>query len=96
MYRRARGLYLRQSVPGQPAHVKRLARRVRQLRLARGLNQDDLEQWGLHWKTVQAIEYARGDVKLATLIKLAKAFGITVAELLDGVVPAGARPRRRR
>ena len=47
----------------------------------------------MHWKTVQAIEYERGDVKLATLIKLAEAFGISVAELLRGVVPA--RPKRR-
>src|SRR5690349_17180944 len=82
-----RNVYLPPSVRAQPAHVKRLAARVRQLREKRGLNQDDLEDWGLHWKTVQAIEYARGDVKLATLIKLAKAFGITVAELLRGVVP---------
>ena len=78
----------------QLAHQKRLARRVRELRKANGMKQDDLEDFGLHWKTVQAIEYARGDVKLSTLIKLARAFDLTVAELLHGVVPD--RPSRRR
>jgi DNA-binding XRE family transcriptional regulator len=78
----------------KPAHQKRLARRVRELRKANGMKQDDLEDFGLHWKTVQAIEYARGDVKLSTLIKLARAFDLTVAELLHAVVPD--RPPRRR
>ena len=96
MYRLAPDVYLPPSVPAQPVHVRRLARRVRQLRQARGLNQDDLEKWGLHWKTVQAIEYARGDVKLVTLIKLARAFDITVAELLRGVLAGRERPARRR
>ena len=76
------------------SHQRRLATRVRQLRKACGMKQDDLEDFGLHWKTVQAIEYARGDVKLSTLIKLARAFGVTVAELLRGVVPT--QPPRRR
>jgi len=57
------------------------------------MNQDALEDFGLHWKTIQAIEYARGDVKLSTLIKLSRAFDLTVAELLPGVVPD--RPPRR-
>ena len=76
------------------AYEKRLARRVRELRKACGMNQDALEDFGLHWKTIQAIEYARGDVKLSTLIKLSRAFDLTVAELLRGVVPD--RPPRRR
>jgi DNA-binding XRE family transcriptional regulator len=76
------------------SHQRRLATRVRQLRKACGMRQEDLEDFGLHWKTVQAIEYARGDVKLSTLVKLARAFDVTVAELLRGVLPD--RPARRR
>ena len=32
-----------------PSHQRRLAARVRQLRKACGMKQDDLEDFGLHW-----------------------------------------------
>lgn len=67
-------------------HVERqkgkLADRVRQLRKARGLRQEDLEDYGISVKAYQQIEYGAPDVRFSTLIKLARAFEITLPELL--------------
>lgn len=67
-----------------PALQKRLARRVRELREAGGLRQEDLESFGLAWKTIQKLEYGETDPKLSTLLKLCRAFGLTLPELLGG------------
>lgn len=61
---------------------ERFARRVRRLREARGLRQEDLEDYGLAWRTVQKIEYGQTDPKVSTLLKLCEAFGLTLPELL--------------
>ena len=58
------------------------------------MRQEDVEPYGLTWKGLQRIEYGQVDPKLSTLLTLADAFGVSVAELLRGVVPA--RPARRR
>lgn len=52
------------------------------MREARGLRQDDLEEFGLSWKTVQKLEYGASDPKVSTLLKLCSAFGVTLTELL--------------
>lgn len=74
-----------------PEFQRRLADRVRALRTKHGLRQEDLEDHGLSWKTVQKIEYSATDPKVSTLLKLCRAFELTLVELLtfDG-------PRRRR
>ena len=67
-----------------------MARRVRELRQARGLRQEDLEDFGLAWKSVQKLEYGNTDPKVSTLLKLCDAFGVSLCELLDVNQP----PRR--
>ena len=78
----------------RPAFQKRLAQRVRELREKSGLNQDELESYRLHWKTIQKLEYGITDPKLSTLLKLCRAFDVTLAELLHGI--SGDRPPRRK
>ena len=61
---------------------RRFALRVRSLREARGLRQEDLENFGLSWKALQKIEYGKTDPKASTLLKLCAAFKVTLPELL--------------
>ena len=65
-----------------PVFQRRFALRVRSLREARGLRQEDLENFGLSWKSVQKLEYGTTDPKISTLLKLCAAFGLTLPELL--------------
>jgi transcriptional regulator with XRE-family HTH domain len=64
----------------------RLGRRVREVRTAKGLSQMDLVRrydWTLsHY---QKIERGVLDPRLSTLVKVAESFGLTVAELLEGI-----------
>lgn len=71
----------------------RLAERVKAPRQQRGLRQEDLENFGLSWKTVQKVEYGITDPKASTLLKLSRAFGVTLTELLSDVA---AKPKTRR
>lgn len=66
-----------------PELKRRLARRVRELRRQHGLRQDDLESFGLAWKTIQKIEAEQTDPKASTLLKLCRAFKIELADLVD-------------
>ncbi len=52
------------------------------MRESRGLRQEDLEDFGLAWRTIQKIEYGQTDPKISTLLKLCHAFGVTLPELL--------------
>ena len=65
-----------------PQFQKRFARRVRSLREKRGLRQEDLEDFGLSWKSIQKLEYGITDPKASTLLKLCRAFDVTLVELL--------------
>ena len=65
-----------------PEFQRRLGRRVRVLREKRGLRQEDLEDFDLSWKSVQKLEYGATDPKISTLLKLCRAFGVTLPELL--------------
>ena len=65
-----------------PEFQRRFAERVRRLRVARGLRQEDLENFGLSWKSVQKLEYGITDPKASTLLKLSRAFGMSLAQLL--------------
>jgi transcriptional regulator with XRE-family HTH domain len=73
-----------------PEFQRRFAKRIRGLREARGLRQEDLEDFGLSWKSVQKLEYGITDPKISTLLKLCAAFRVTLVELLG----AGAARRR--
>lgn len=46
------------------------------------MRQEDLENHGLSWKSVQKLEYGLTDPKVSTLLKLCSAFGLTLSELL--------------
>ncbi len=61
---------------------RQLARRVKALREARGLRQEDLENSGVSAHTVQAIEYGDTDPRASTLFRLAEGLGVTMAELV--------------
>jgi transcriptional regulator with XRE-family HTH domain len=61
----------------------RLAKRLKQLRAKRGLTQADLaRRAGVTLSYIGRLEIGRHDPQLSTLLKLAKALKITVAELL--------------
>jgi len=61
--------------------MKQVGKRVRELRLARGLTQEDLCRHGFEYKYFQRIEYGQKNLSLRTLNKLAKAFSVPVSEL---------------
>jgi transcriptional regulator with XRE-family HTH domain len=61
--------------------MRLVRKRVRELRLAKSLRQEDMCQFGFEYKYYQRIEYGQKNLSLKTLNKLAKAFGIRIAEL---------------
>jgi transcriptional regulator with XRE-family HTH domain len=65
--------------------AKRLITRLRELREAHGLSQEAFaERAGLKYKHYQSIEAGRKiEMRLSTLQKLAKAFGLELWELLN-------------
>ena len=63
-----------------------LGDRIRDLRMARGWRQIDLaEEAGIHENYVSDLELGRKEICLRTLQTLARAFGMSVAKLLDGI-----------
>jgi DNA-binding XRE family transcriptional regulator len=74
------------SSPLVGAALVRLGKRARRLRLAKELSQEEVaERAALDPKHYQAIEGGHTNVTLATLLGIARALGIKVAELLKGV-----------
>jgi transcriptional regulator with XRE-family HTH domain len=71
----------------QSSVLKALAARIRELRLAKKLSQEELSfRSGLHRTALSLIERGQRDPKLITLLKVAeKGLGISVAELLGGI-----------
>jgi transcriptional regulator with XRE-family HTH domain len=62
----------------------RLGQRIRELRLAKGMNQDDFAAAaGIHRTHPGKLENALIDPQLSTLVKVAGALGVSVGELLD-------------
>jgi transcriptional regulator with XRE-family HTH domain len=55
--------------------------RARDLRVARGLKQEDMCRFGFEYKYYQRIEYGQKTLSLKMLTRLAKAFGVPVADL---------------
>ena len=63
---------------------RRLGERIRALRLESGLNQDELaHRAGLHRSHIGLVENGLRDPQLATIYRLAVAFRLTPAQLLD-------------
>ena len=64
--------------------------RIREMRTARGLKQEDMERYGLNYKYYQKIETGKANVTLNTLEKVAEALGVDAAELF--AMPLGRSP----
>jgi transcriptional regulator with XRE-family HTH domain len=65
-----------------PAAVK-FGVRVRELRNAKEWTQEDLaERSGMNVVQISHLERGRNEAKISTILRLAKAFGITAGELL--------------
>ncbi len=79
----------------QSPALKALAARIRELRLAKKLSQEELSfRSGLHRTALSLIERGERDAKLITLLKVAeKGLGISVAELLEGISLRGKKIR---
>ena len=69
--------------------LKRLLNRLKQLRNAHGLTQEQFaELSGISYKYYQAVEAGRKpDLRLSTLQRLASAYGIEVWQLLSPALP---------
>lgn len=74
--------------------AKRLGWRLRQLRLARGLRQRDLETRGISYKYYQRIEAGKANLTLKSLERLAAALCVAVEELFEPPPGGKAQPRR--
>lgn len=63
-----------------------LRERIRQLRLERGWRQIDLaEETGMHENYVSDLELGQKEICIRMLQAVAKSFGMTPAELLQGI-----------
>jgi transcriptional regulator with XRE-family HTH domain len=62
--------------------LKQVGKRVRELRLSQGLKQEVMCKHGFEYKYYQRIEYGQKNLSLKTLNKLAKAFGVSIDEML--------------
>ena len=80
------GAYGRRLTMAQESLQTRFGRRCRALRTKRGLSQLDMVSWhGWELSHYQRIERGDLDVKLSTMARLAKAFGVTLATLMRGL-----------
>jgi transcriptional regulator with XRE-family HTH domain len=68
--------------------LAQLAARLKRLRKERGISQEDFaHKAGLHRVGYGWIEQQKRTPNLATLVKIAAAFGISLSELFAGVGP---------
>ncbi len=70
----------------RPTPQARLGRRIREVRLAKGMSQMDLVR-DFDWTLSHYQKIERGDLdpRLSTVVKLAESFGVSVSELLRGL-----------
>lgn len=61
--------------------MRMVGKRIKELRLERGLKQEEMCQFGFEYKYYQRIEYGQKNLSLKTLNKLANAFGVPVSEI---------------
>ena len=62
---------------------KQFGTRLRELRKAKELRQEDMPQFGIGYKYYQSIEGGKTNVTLKTIEKLAKAFDVRIADLFQ-------------
>jgi len=83
------GALLRGALDRLPSHQRSIAARVASCAKALRACAGRTEDFGLHWRRCRRFSSnARRDVKLSNAHQLARAFDVTVAELLRGVLPA--------
>ncbi|MDA8168717.1 MAG: helix-turn-helix transcriptional regulator [Nitrospiraceae bacterium] len=65
---------------------KVFGKRVRELRLKKGLSQENLaEMSGLHWTYIGSVERGERNISLKNIKKISDALGIRMTELFEGV-----------
>lgn len=70
--------------PGVKTTLKALGVRVRALRIAAGLTQEQAgERAEIDMRHWQLVEYGRTNPTVATLVTIARALGVTIGELFD-------------
>lgn len=62
--------------------VIRIAKNIKEQRLAKGLKQTDMSQYGFGYRWYQRLESGRHVPTLPTLVKLARALNVEISELL--------------
>jgi transcriptional regulator with XRE-family HTH domain len=66
--------------------LKIFGKRVRKLRKARGLSQEELAEIAeLHRNYIGGIERGERNVALLNILRLAQALGVSLSELLEGI-----------
>ncbi len=63
--------------------LKRISKNIRELRLAKGLTQQDMTEFGYDARWYQRLESGRHVPTLPTLLKLAKTFKIDVSKFFE-------------
>ncbi len=72
--------------------LKKLGDRVREIRLEAGFSQEELaDRAGLHRTYIGGIERGERNVGLINLLRIAKALGFSVSDLLRGVDESAKR-----
>jgi transcriptional regulator with XRE-family HTH domain len=65
--------------------IAQIAQSLRQARKSYGLTQEQVSELsGVHPTEVSRIENGQRDIQISTVFKLAKAFGLTPGEFIDG------------
>ncbi|WP_411281476.1 helix-turn-helix domain-containing protein [Gemmatimonas sp.] len=81
--------------PPTPVRLRRLGRRIAELRLAVGVTQERLaEKTGAAISWIKAIEAGSRDIRVSTMWRLADALGVEPEEVL--AIPASMRVARGR
>ncbi len=70
----------------QEAYFKKLGIRLRELRVKAGLTLEQTEEHGVKsWKHLQRIEAGEANIRMSTLLHLAKIYKTSSSEVLKGL-----------
>ncbi len=79
--------------PVQNADLKRFGATVRAIRLQTGISQEELaDRSGTHRTYISGVESGNRNLGLLNLFRIAKALGVTPAELLAKTFPPESQP----
>ena len=74
------------------AALRRVARRIAEIRTAKGITQDEIaEKLGCATRNYQRIEYGGQNLSLRTLVRIANLLGVTIADLVPPPPPRAAK-----